>query len=48
MDDAIKVTMNHFSQRGLAQLGTVKYIRKDSGQVTTHFALLANPAVREK
>ena len=43
MDEA-KVTINHFSQRGLLQLGTVKYRTKLRGQVNAHFTVSSLPA----
>lgn len=35
--------MNRFSQRGLAQFGTVKYRRTRIGHETTNFTLLITP-----
>lgn len=42
------VTMNHFSQRGLLQLGTVKYNTKLRGQVNAHFTVSSLPAGKMK
>jgi hypothetical protein len=42
--DEANVTINHFSQRGLLQLGTVKYKTKLSGQVNAHFTVSSLPA----
>lgn len=39
-----KVTMNHRSQRRLAQLGTVKKRSRDSGHMVSHFSLRHTPA----
>lgn len=47
MEEA-NVTMNHFSQRGLLQLGTVKYKTKLSGQVNAHFTVSSFPAGKIK
>lgn len=44
MVELMKVTMNQRSQRGLAQLGTVKNSSRQRGQAVTHFTLLQTPA----
>lgn len=39
-----KETMNHLSQRRLAQLGTVRNSSRDSGHIVSHLSLLKTPA----
>lgn len=39
-----KDSMNQLSQRGVEQLGTVKYSSRHRGQASSHFSLLHTPA----
>lgn len=44
MVEVTKETMNHLSQRVLAQLGTVKNNSRHRGQANSHLILLQHPA----
>lgn len=46
--EAMKDSMNQLSQRGVEQLGTVKYNSRQRGQASSHLSLLHTPAAKRQ